>query len=92
VIRLISFATLLIAQGVHLSVIKEIFGHSQISVTADIYGHVLPETQPPALGAGESSEDATDAPAGEQGLEEQEPRPEDDLADDDDVAGATAPG
>jgi integrase len=44
-----SCATLLIAQGVHLSVIKEILGHSQISVTADIYGHVLPETQRSAV-------------------------------------------
>lgn len=106
-----SCATLLIAQGVHLSVIKEILGHSQISVTADIYGHVLPETQrsaveglgrifdapeaetqSPAVGAGESSEDATDASAGERGPEDEAPRPEDGQADDDDVAGAAAPG
>jgi integrase len=40
-----SCATLLIAQGVHLSVIKDILGHTQISTTADIYGHVLPELQ-----------------------------------------------
>jgi integrase len=42
-------ATLLIVKGVHLSVIKEILGHSQISVTADIYGHVLPAIQRQAL-------------------------------------------
>ncbi len=40
-----SCATLMIAQGVHLSVIKEILGHSQIAVTADTYGHVLPDVQ-----------------------------------------------
>jgi integrase len=40
-----SCATLLIAQGVHLSVIKDILGHTQISTTADFYGHVLPNTQ-----------------------------------------------
>ena len=40
-----SGATLLIAQGVHLSMIKDILGHTQISTTADIYGHVLPEIQ-----------------------------------------------
>jgi site-specific recombinase XerD len=40
-----SCAALLIAQGVHLSVIKDILGHTQISTTANIYGHVLPEIQ-----------------------------------------------
>src|SRR5262249_32610851 len=40
-----SCATLLIAQGVHLSVIKDILGHTQISTTANVYGHVLPDIQ-----------------------------------------------
>ena len=40
-----SCATLLIAQGVHPRVVMEILGHSQISVTMNTYGHVLPETQ-----------------------------------------------
>lgn len=39
-----SCATLLIAQGVHISVVKEVLRHSQLSVTADLYGHVLPPT------------------------------------------------
>lgn len=34
-------ASLLISQGVHLSVVKERMRHSQISVTADTYGHVF---------------------------------------------------
>lgn len=38
-------ASLLISQGVHLSVVKERLRHSQISVTADTYGHVFEETQ-----------------------------------------------
>ena len=35
-------ATFLLAQGVELQVVKEILGHSQISLTADTYAHVLP--------------------------------------------------
>lgn len=35
-------ASLLLAQGESLSVIKEILGHSQISLTANLYAHVLP--------------------------------------------------
>lgn len=38
-------ASLLISQGVHLSVVKEHLRHSQISVTADTYGHVFEEVQ-----------------------------------------------
>lgn len=38
-------ATLLISKGVHLSVVKERMRHSQISVTADTYGHIFEETQ-----------------------------------------------
>ena len=40
-----SCATLLLAQGVPLVVVRDMLGHSQISTTADVYGHVLPETQ-----------------------------------------------
>lgn len=36
-----SCATFLKAQGVDLIVIRDILGHSQLSVTADIYTHVL---------------------------------------------------
>lgn len=39
-----SCATLLIVQGVHPRVVMEILGHSQIAVTMNTYGHVLPDT------------------------------------------------
>jgi integrase len=35
-------ATLLIAQGQHPRVVMEVLGHSQIAVTMNVYGHVLP--------------------------------------------------
>ena len=38
-----SAATLLIAQGVHPRTVMEILGHSQIGITMNLYGHVLPE-------------------------------------------------
>lgn len=38
-------ASLLINQGVHLSVIRDHMRHSQISITADTYGHVFEEAQ-----------------------------------------------
>jgi integrase len=38
-----SAGSLLIAQGVHPRTIMEILGHSQIGITTDLYGHVLPE-------------------------------------------------
>jgi integrase len=44
-----SCATLLISQGVHLSVIKDILGHSNIHTTANVYGHVLPDVSRQAI-------------------------------------------
>lgn len=40
-----SAATLMLLQGVPLKVISRILGHSQLSITADIYTHVLPELE-----------------------------------------------
>src|SRR5207249_1923903 len=37
-----SCATLLLAQGVSAKVIQETLGHSTITTTMDIYGHLLP--------------------------------------------------
>ena len=40
-----SCASLLLAEGVHPKVVQEMLGHSSISVTLDIYSHVLPSMQ-----------------------------------------------
>jgi integrase len=44
-----SAATLLLSVGVHPKVVQEILGHSQISVTMDVYSHVLPGMQQDAM-------------------------------------------
>ena len=36
-------ATYLLAQGVPMKVVQDVLGHSQISMTADLYSHVVPE-------------------------------------------------
>jgi integrase len=38
-------ATLLLAQGVHPRVVMEILGHSQTSITMNLYSHVIPAMQ-----------------------------------------------
>lgn len=38
-------ATYMLAQGVPMKVVQEVLGHSQMSITADTYSHVLPELQ-----------------------------------------------
>ena len=40
-----SAATILLIMGVHPKVVQEILGHSQISVTLDVYSHALPSMQ-----------------------------------------------
>ena len=44
-----SSATMLLSIGVHPKVVQEIVGHSQISMTMDIYSHVLPTMQQEAI-------------------------------------------
>jgi integrase len=39
-----SAATIMLAQGVPIEVVSRVFGHASIRITADIYGHVSPET------------------------------------------------
>ena len=46
-----SCASLLIAQGVPMEIVKETLGHSQISLTINTYVHMLPETQRQAADA-----------------------------------------
>ncbi|MGH2510958.1 MAG: site-specific integrase, partial [Ktedonobacteraceae bacterium] len=40
-----SMATILLSRGTHPKVVQEILGHSQISMTLDVYSHVLPSMQ-----------------------------------------------
>jgi integrase len=40
-----SAATLLLGMGIHPKVVQEMLGHSQISITMDIYSHVMPTMQ-----------------------------------------------
>src|SRR5579872_1117279 len=44
-----SSASMLLSLGVHPKVVQEILGHSQISMTMDIYSHVLPTIQREAI-------------------------------------------
>ena len=46
-----SAATLLLGRGVHPKVVSEMFGHSQISITLDVYSHVTPHMQQSAAAA-----------------------------------------
>jgi integrase len=45
-----STATMLLSMGVHPKVVQELLGHNQISMTMDIYSHVLPTMQQEAMG------------------------------------------
>ena len=44
-----SAATLLLSLGVHPKVVQELLGHTQISMTMNIYSHVLPSMQQDAV-------------------------------------------
>ena len=44
-----SAATLLLSLGVHSKVVQELLGHTQITMTMDIYSHVLPSMQQDAV-------------------------------------------
>ncbi|MFL5628161.1 MAG: tyrosine-type recombinase/integrase [Ktedonobacteraceae bacterium] len=44
-----SAATILLAMGVHPKVVQEILGHTQISITMDVYSHMLPSMQREAM-------------------------------------------
>jgi integrase len=44
-----STATMLFAMNVHPKVVQELLGHIQISMTMDIYSHVLPTMQEEAM-------------------------------------------
>jgi integrase len=44
-----SAASLLLAMGIHPKVVQELLGHSTISMTMDIYSHVIPSLQREAV-------------------------------------------
>ena len=44
-----SAATLLLGEGVHPKVVQELLGHSNISMTMDVYSHVPPSMQEDAI-------------------------------------------
>lgn len=44
-------ATLLLKQGVHVKFVQELLGHSDVSLTLNVYSHVLPDMGDAAAGA-----------------------------------------
>lgn len=44
-------ATLLLTKGVHPKIVQAMLGHSSITITLDIYSHVLPNMQERAVSA-----------------------------------------
>ena len=44
-------ATLLLRQGVHVKYVQELLGHADISLTLNVYSHVLPDMGDAATGA-----------------------------------------
>jgi integrase len=44
-------ATLLLLSGVHPKVVSEMLGHSSVTITLNLYSHVLPDMQASATSA-----------------------------------------
>ena len=44
-------ATLLLKQGVHVKFVQELLGHADVSLTLNVYSHVLPDMGDAAAGA-----------------------------------------
>ncbi len=44
-----SAATILLTMRIHPKIVQELLGHNQISMTMDIYSHVLPTMQGDAM-------------------------------------------
>ena len=50
-----TYATLLLTKGVHPKIVSEMLGHSSVSITLDIYSHVIPGLGNAAAGAMEDA-------------------------------------
>jgi integrase len=48
-------ATLLLREGVNVKVVSEMLGHASITITLNIYAHVLPDMQDSAANAMEAA-------------------------------------
>lgn len=48
-------ATLLLREGVNVKVVSEMLGHASITITLNIYAHVLPDMQDSAADAMEAA-------------------------------------
>ena len=62
-------ARLYCSQGVSQRVVMDVLGHSQIAVTMNIYGHVVPAMQHSAgneIDAAPAEEEPADPPVGEE--------------------------
>lgn len=46
-----TYATLLLKQGVNVKIVQELLGHTDISLTLNVYSHVLPDMGDAAAGA-----------------------------------------
>ena len=44
-----TFATLMITSGEHAKVVQEMLGHATMSITLDIYSHVMPGMEEQAV-------------------------------------------
>jgi integrase len=44
-----SCASFLVAQGLHPRMVMEVLGHSTITLTMNVYSHVMPESQRQAI-------------------------------------------
>jgi integrase len=47
-------ATLMLLKGIHAKVVSEMLGHATVSITLDLYSHVLPDLQREAAAAMDS--------------------------------------
>jgi integrase len=48
-------ATLLFPRGIHPKIVSEMLGHSSVSITLDVYSHVIPGMQEAAASAMEEA-------------------------------------